>query len=536
MSLRVRRGGWALSVAVLLAVTAGRSGAQDLTCGAGDVEVMKLAFEGNRSFSSGLLEDGIVTAPSSFLRRTIRFLGARRCLDRQEFPLDRLRLIIWYRNHGYASVTVDTVVTPIAPGRIGVRFSIHEGEPTIVDSLTIGGLDSVPERAELVKALPTKLDGPFDKYANDTTRELLTARLHNGGYPDAEVFVGYNTRTAARRASVSFSVTTGARMRLGAVSVKADPRAGASRVVNDHAIRGVASLHEGDLYSQQELERAKRALYSTEAFSRVSVTPDSTRAAGNSTVPVTLALTEGYMREAHAGVGYGTLDCFRTTGDYTQYSLMGGVTRLDLHARLSKIGVGAPFTGPGWLCPIAQSDLYSRNLNYFSGATITRPAIFGGVVPSFSLYSERRSEFDAYLRTTPVGGNVTRSRPLGRVVQAFSYSVEYGRTEAQPALLCAVFNACQPGDMASVQRLQRLAVASVSVTRDGSDNPVNPTHGNVLRLEYRTAGTYTGSDPSLHFNKLLADGAVYVPAGRDVVLAARLRFGAVLGSSFGFSN
>ncbi|MFI5245616.1 MAG: hypothetical protein ACHQQR_10350, partial [Gemmatimonadales bacterium] len=96
MSLRIRRGGWALSLAVLLAGTAGRSGAQDLTCGAGDVEVMKLSFEGNRSFSSGVLEDGIVTAPSSFLRRTIRFFGARHCLDRQEFPLDRFRLIIWY--------------------------------------------------------------------------------------------------------------------------------------------------------------------------------------------------------------------------------------------------------------------------------------------------------------------------------------------------------------------------------------------------------------------------------------------------------
>jgi outer membrane protein insertion porin family/translocation and assembly module TamA len=58
----------------------------------------------------------------------------------------------------------------------------------------------------------------------------------------------------------------------------------------------------------------------------------------------------------------------------------------------------------------------------------------------------------------------------------------------------------------------------------------------VARFEFRTAGAYTGSDPSLHFNKVLVDGAVYMPAGPDIVLAARLRFGAVLGSSFGFSN
>ena len=149
-------------------------------------------------------------------------------------------------------------------------------------------------------------------------------------------------------------------------------------------------------------------------------------------------------------MGYGTLDCLRTTGDYTQYSLMGGVTRLDLHgAALEDRRRRRRSRDSDALCPIAQSDLYGKNLNYFSGATLSQPAIFKGVVPSFSLYSERRSEFDAYLRTTPVGGNMTLSRPHGRVTQAFSYSVEYGRTEAQPALLCAVFNACEAGATAS---------------------------------------------------------------------------------------
>ena len=536
MRRRGLRAGGVVALAVLLVVPARAARAQDLTCGAGDVEVMRLIFEGNDAFPAGVLADGIVTAPSSYLRRTIRVFGQRRCLDRAAFALDRVRLIVFYRNHGYASVTVDTAVTRMGPAKVSVRFSIHEGQPTLVDSLAFTGLDSVPERAAILRNLPTQQGRPFDTYAIDSTRALLTQRLLDGGYPDAEVLVNSDTRPAARRASISFAVTTGARMHLGPISLDVSPRPGASRGVSDAAARRVASLHAGELYSQQRLERAKRALYQTDAFSRVLVIPDSTRAPGDSTVPVTLALTEGYMHESHAGIGYGTLDCFRATSDYTDYSLMGAATRLDLHGRLSKIGVGAPLTGLGALCPIAQGDLYSKDLNYFIGATVSRPVVLGGVSPSFSLYSERRSEYDAYLRTTPAGGNVTLSRPLGRVTEAFSYSVEYGRTEAQPALLCAVFNACEPADRESVQRLQRLAVASLSIVRDGSDNPVNPSHGTVLRLEYRTAGAYTGSDPSLHFNKVLADGSVYVRASESVVLAARLRFGAVLGSGFGFSN
>jgi outer membrane protein insertion porin family len=526
----------ALLAGVLLVTGARAAAAQDLTCGAGDQEVTKVMFEGNHAFQSAVLEDGIVTTPSTFFRRRLGFWGTKNCLDKTEFPRDRFRLIIWYRNHGYASVTVDTIVTGAGKGKVAVRFSIHEGEPTIVDSLSFTGLDSVPERAALIKKLPLGEGKPFDRYAIDTTRDLLTQRLHNGGYPDAEVLVNTDTRPSTRRASVSFAVDAGQRMHLGAITVKLDPRKDASRVFTDRAVKRVASLREGALYSQAELETAKRALYQTDAFSGVRVVPDSVRTKGDSTVPVSLQVTEGYMHETHAGVGYGTLDCFRTTTDYTKYSLFSGATRLDLHGKLSKIGVGDPLSGLGSLCPIAKSDLYSKNLNYYTGATFSRPAAFGGVVPSLSLYSERRSEFDAYLRTTPVGGNITLSRPTGRVTEAFSYTVEYGRTEAQPALLCAVFNACEAADRASVEALQRLAVASFSVTHDASDSPTNPRHGTVLRLEFRTAGAFTGSDPSLHFNKVLADGSVYIPAGRDVTLAARIRLGAVLGSSFGFNN
>ncbi|MGH7654455.1 MAG: BamA/OMP85 family outer membrane protein [Gemmatimonadaceae bacterium] len=539
MSGSGRRGGWSLALAVLLIAASARTAhAQDLSCGAGDVELMKLTFEGNTVFPSSLLADGIVTEPSSWWQRTIRFprtFGARRCFFPDTLATDRIRLIIWYHNHGYAAVTVDTFVTRYGKDRAAVRISIHEGAPTIVDSLTITGLDSVPERAAIVKGLPTRLGKPFDKYANDTTRELLTQRLHNGGYPDAEVFVNTDAIPAARRATVSFAASTGARMHLGPVTVKVEPRHGAQRGVTDAAVRHISKLKQGDLYSQQELERAKLALYQTEAFSRVSLVPDSTRPPGDSTVPVFLGLTEGYMNEAHAGVGYGTLDCFRTTGDYVAHSVDGNATQLNVQGRLSKIGVHGQIPGLGPLCPIAQKDLNGQKLNYFGGATLSRPA-FSGILPSLSLYSERRSEFDAYLRTTPVGGNISLARPVGRVTEAFSYSVEYGRTQAQPALLCAVFNACEANDQASVQSLQRLAVASFSIARDGSDNPVDPTHGSVLHFEYRTAGAYTGSDPSLHFNKFLVDGSYYVPIGTDVILATRLRFGAVLGSNFGFAS
>ena len=232
MSGSGRRSGWSLTLAVLLIAASARTvHAQDLSCGAGDVELMKLTFEGNTVFPSGTLADGIATEASSWWQRTIRFprfFGTRRCFFPDTLANDRIRLIIWYHNHGYAAVTVDTAVTRYGKDRAAVRISIHEGAPTIIDSLTITGLDSVPERAAIVKGLPTRVGKPFDKYAIDTSRALLTERLHNGGYPDAEVLINSDAFPAARRAIVSFAASTGTRMHLGPVSVKVAPRSGAS--------------------------------------------------------------------------------------------------------------------------------------------------------------------------------------------------------------------------------------------------------------------------------------------------------------------
>src|SRR3970282_242355 len=105
-------------------------------------------------------------------------------------------------------------ITPLGAERIGVRFSIHEGAPMIVDSLAIVGLDAVPERDALVRRLPARAGRRFDKYANDTTRETLTRRLRNAGYPDAEVFVGYDTHTTEGRGGREVHRGAGARARV----------------------------------------------------------------------------------------------------------------------------------------------------------------------------------------------------------------------------------------------------------------------------------------------------------------------------------
>lgn len=523
------------ALVALIAAPAWELRAQETRCDRGDVEVSALRFDGNVAFNDATLASGIVTTPSSRLRRTLRFVGARSCLDNTALALDVLRLRLWYRNHGFVDATVDTVIVAAGRSRVEVRFAIAEGEPMRVDTLRILGLDGVPERATLIANLPVRVGGWFDRYANAASRDTLTRRLRDNGYPDAETFLGYDTRTATKRATVILTVAPGARRRIGRIELQQSGRDGGAPNVKESAVLRLAGIDEGDLYRERLLERAKRTLYQTEAFSQVIIAPGATYS--DSLIAVEIAVQEGFLRSARFGGGWGSLDCFRTTGELTEYNLFHTATRFEMRGRVSKIGIGEPLGGAGAFCPQANDDIYSANLNYYVGATLSQPAVLrASFVPTLSVYSERRSEFNAFLRTTPAGASVALTRRFPQRSHSLGYSLEYGRTEAQPALYCAVFNACVAADRDALQRNQRLAVVSASMSYDRTDVPTEPNRGVLARAEIRHASNFVGADASLGFTRLTLDGSAYTPLGNDVVLALRVRAGVVLGTTFAFGR
>ena len=525
-----------LGLAVVVLATPAALAAQEIACDAGDLEVRRLRFDGNRAFPDAQLADAVVTTSSDWARRNFRVLGARRCLDRVELPRDVLRLVIFYRNHGYSQVAVDTSLTMLAKDAVAVTFRISEGQPTILDSIAITGLHGVRRAASIVRALPIEIGKPFDKYRTEEARDLLRRRLRDSGYPTADVLLSFSTVTETRRASVELTVATGPFARIGDVSIEIEPLDSAQGAqISRKTVRRLLGIRRGSPYRESALEAAKRNLYQTDAYRQVEigVLRDSTAGAPDSVVNIAVAVRESFMRSARTGVGYGTLDCFRAQGEYTDRDFLNGRGRMDLTARLSKIGIGKPLDVARDLCPQIKRDPYSDTLNYYVGATLRQPVLFGlRTVPTVTLFSERRSEYLAYLRFTPIGGVASLGVPARRRLPSatISYQAEYGRTNAEPALFCAVFNLCTADDRRRVQELKRLAVGSLAFARDRSDNPLNPTRGSVARVELRHASTLIGSDRGLQFNKATGDVSWYQRAGWGNVLAARVRAGGVFGS------
>ena len=545
-------GGWrgaawrrvALSAALLTAMPA-LVHAQSTECEPGEREVRALQFKGNRVFRAGDLALRIVTTPSEFLRRSFRIVGTKRCLDSDELRLDVGRMRVFYRRHGYFNTKVDTLVTSATDGYGGVRvaFLIDEGDPVRVDSLRISGLDSAIAPIVDTSSLGLRSGIIFDVTRLQAAIDSMKIRLRNTGFPRGDVAASFSVDTARRRANVTLDVLPGRRAHIGAIRVVDDPLPGAPRRLGDSTILRLLGVRVGDLYREHELIDAQRTLYQTDLFRHVEVAlaADSTRAHSDSLVALEVLVAENYLRQVDTEEGWAVLDCFKARVQLIDKNFLGEARRLELAAQMSKIGYGLPtrFANGNLCAPAIRADTFSAKLNYYMGATLRLPSLFGlRTSPSLSIYSERRGEYQAYLRTTLVGGEASVTRELFRgIPMRLAYSLEYGRTDAQPALLCAVFNRCDAESRALItDRNRPLAVASAHVERLRTDNAINPRAGTTVRLDLRGSAKEIGSDPEFQFIKGLSDASIYRAVGPAVTLAARVRTGAVLGRTLSFGD
>lgn len=533
-----------LAVALPVAVQAQRD-----PCDAAELEVRSLVFEGNKAFTDGQLAGLIALTASDVQRRAPvigSVLGEARCGAPGLVAIDRARLVIYYRRRGYPDVQVDTTVQREAR-LMDVRFRITEGRATQIDTLRLTGLDRIADRERVERNLPIARGQPFDQYLLEQSRDTLRRRLSNVGYPYAQVLLatdvlrGAGADSTRRMAVVEFVVKPGPLVTIGDVIVQAVPRVGRRQEIPSDVVKGIVGLRPGQRYEQADVERATRALYLTDAYQQVRIEPrlrDSVSAVTDSArVDVLVNLVERFMHSRTLSAGFGTLDCFRTQLQYTDRNIASRARRLELTGRVSKIGTGRPtdYTWADEICgQVANGkDPYSDRINYYAGATLRPPVGPGGRrIPELTLYSERRGEYRAYMRTTYLGAITSVTlQAAPRLPVTLAYDLSFGKTEAQPALFCSVLNRCEPADRRVFETTRRLAVIGANFSRDRTDDPLNPRHGSFTRLAIRHASSLTLSDSAFKFSSAVLDASRFWGLGYGATLAVRLQLGAVFGSS-----
>jgi outer membrane protein insertion porin family len=269
--------------------------------------VQDVKFMGRRQVKERDIKAVIKTRDPSFLP------WRARPIIRLDFLASDVRAIeSLYRQHGFLDARASH---RIEPGRDAssavVVFEIVEGPRSHVSVIELPGVLSIPED-DVRRRLLLRPGRPFSPVLMiaDTTRISQLYKEH-GRLPH----VAPSALRDSLRVTVRYQVEEGPAYRYGEtyISTPGEPR------VKEPLIRRELLMKPDETYRQSRVERSIERLYETGLFSAVQMTPlvDSTR----TRVDFDLRLAERKPRWIDAGVGSGTTERFRFTGEWGHRNL-----------------------------------------------------------------------------------------------------------------------------------------------------------------------------------------------------------------------
>ena len=488
-----------------------------------------MRFQGNRAFPADSLARAIVTRETEcrsgifqpFCVFGAEFAIQRAYLPRREFPLDQIRLGVWYQQRGYREVAIDTATVVGDDGRVTVTFIVDEGRPVVVDSMEFFGAEDA-EVPDLLRDLPLTRGQPLSTIALDATRDTLTRRMANNGYAHAEVLKGWSIDHAKSpyAATVTFDIAPGPRSRYGHIAVT-----GADDLSESTVLRTI-QFRSGDLYRVNQIQDAQARLFGLEIIRSASVTPDLTSFT-DSVIPVAVSIQEGDPRRVRAGAGWTSAECLDVDARWVHRNFFGGGRRVQVRGRVSNI-LAQDFRD--LLC-WQQAGGGFADYNWITSVDFSQPWIFS-TRNSFqaSLFAERQSLSNVFIRKA-VGLSFALTRNIGpRTPLTLSYRPELSKLEAAEILFCISFLVCTPQDISVLQGSNWLAPVGLTFTRNATNNVLNPSRGYSMLVDLEMGESWTGSD--FPYARAQGEVARYTRLTAGSILAGRVRMGWVSAGAF----
>ncbi len=514
-------------LALLWVVGAGPAGLAGQT---GRSEVTAVRFRGNEAFPSDSLARAIVTRQTecrSVIFQPFCWAGAefairRAWLPRRDFLLDPIRLKVWYQQRGYREANIDTETSVRQDGKVSVTFLVEEGRPVRVDSVEFVGTEDVAA-PDLLRDLPLRKGSPLSVIAMDVTRDTLTRRLTNQGYARAEVLRSFRIPSDdPYAAAVTFDMAAGPLSRYGHVSIEGQEELSVSTVLR------TVQFKSGDVYRASQLQDAQARLFGLELIRSASVTPDF-ESGPDSVIPVAVRVQEGDLRRVRVGGGWSSSECLDVDARWVHRNFLGGARRVQVRGRVSNI-LARDFRD--LLCWDQSGSPEFTKLNWIASVDFAQPWIFS-TRNAFqaSLYAERQSLPDVFVREA-VGLSFALTRAVrARTSLTLSYRPELSRLDAAEILFCTSFLVCTPEDISVLQAANWLAPAGLTLTRNATNNVLNPSRGYSLLADVEHGDRFTGS--AFTYTRMQGDVARFARLPGGSILAGRVRLGWVSGGSFG---
>jgi outer membrane protein assembly complex protein YaeT len=290
-----------------------------------DVEriVRRVEIHGNASYKTKELRNLLRTRGSSFWKP-----WAKRPLRSDYIRADRVTLTAFYRRHGYLDARVDSVpVRPVGSSsrKWDVDFYLTEGPRAVVDTIRIEGTGPLPE-SEFRKVLRFQAGSPLDLPIVQASRDSVVNAYADRGYVLARVIDSLEVHEQ-HRVSISYRVQPGPRVSLERVLVEGTRKTKPSFVSREMLLR------PGDVVRRSKLVLSQQRIYDSGLYSDVQMELGPVDSSSHR-AEVIVSVREQKMGWIDAGIGYGTVDQLRLTGQWGQRNIFRSSIRFVATGRL----------------------------------------------------------------------------------------------------------------------------------------------------------------------------------------------------------
>jgi translocation and assembly module TamA len=432
--------------------------------------------------------------------------------------VDSDRIEAYYRAHGYFAAKVQSAKTQ--PSRdekqVDITFTIREGEPTRVRTLTVQGLDALGEKREKGLAKLTLGAGKvFDHDQYLLSKERLLHFLREQGYAFAQVSGEVDVDRDKRTADITLRAETGPVVHLGVAHVTG------TQNISAPAVEKHAAVNTGDVYKPETLDAVQGSLYSLGVFSTVKVEPVA-RPDNPAIADVHIAVSEGKPRELRLGGGISIEparnDVHAEIG-FTQRRFLGGLRTLQAVFRPGYAVMPAlwtPDTGGG-----------RRNDPIFNLKTdFTQPDLLGAnSALTVGLGYDLGLEYAYQYHGPSASVGIQRALWKNHIKLAAAYNFQFLQFFNQVVTDQSTGEAV--GSLFGYTNPYQLGYLQEQVVLDLRNRALDATRGFLLGIASEQSGVYTGS--AFSYQKILPEARAYVSLGHDdrITFAARVVYGQI---------
>jgi outer membrane protein insertion porin family len=473
----------------------------------GTVQVSSITFKGNKAIDAGSLKTVIATQENSILP-----FSRSHYFDRPEFERDLKRIEAYYADHGYphAKVTGVDVKLNNAKDHVDITINISEGPPTIVESIAFEGLDAIPpdHLAKLKAQVPFAPGEPRNQTLILAAHDMAVNELKDHGFPYGTVKIVERPGSGPDRVLLAFVADTGPSAVFGAIQIEGNES------VDENVIRRELTFHEGGQYRLSEITESQRRLYGLELFQFANITPRLPENRAQQ-VPVVVTVAEGKHRRLQLSAGYGSEEKARGRVNWRHVNFTGGARSVDTEAKWSSLehGLRGTFTEPylfqsGLSLQLQASSWWASEPAYTyrsSGGRLifSKQLSRGGAGAISSIHNEVRVSLINERENYSINNSALQDFRLRDQFIALGLDPTTGKGNGT------------------------LSAIEIDFDRDTSGQPLDPRKGYRFSTHLETADSWLGG--SFRYNELAGEARHYLPIGKRVVWANRVKAASLLG-------